>query len=107
MARTLAVALMACLVFVAACRGGTPAKVIRIGVDLPLSGAEGRVAGRDFDIILDRRSAIRRAVEMARPGDTVLLAGKGHERSMLTADGREPWDERAVAEEAIRELSRS
>ncbi|HAC46047.1 MAG TPA: hypothetical protein DCF65_08270 [Chloroflexi bacterium] len=43
MARTLAVALMACLVFVAACRGGTPAKVIRIGVDLPLSGAEGRV----------------------------------------------------------------
>ncbi|HEY8681439.1 MAG TPA: UDP-N-acetylmuramoyl-L-alanyl-D-glutamate--2,6-diaminopimelate ligase [Candidatus Dormibacteraeota bacterium] len=71
------------------------------------AGADGRVAGRDYDIILDRRAAIRRAVEMARPGDTVLLAGKGHERSMLTADGREPWDERAVAEEAIRELSRS
>jgi UDP-N-acetylmuramoyl-L-alanyl-D-glutamate--2,6-diaminopimelate ligase len=68
------------------------------------AGAEGRVAGRDFDIILDRRAAIRRAVEMARPGDTVLLAGKGHERSMLTAEGREPWDERAIAEEAIREL---
>jgi UDP-N-acetylmuramoyl-L-alanyl-D-glutamate--2,6-diaminopimelate ligase len=68
------------------------------------AGAEGRVAGRDFDIILDRRAAIRRAVEMARPGDTVLLAGKGHERSMITAAGREPWDERAIAEEAIREL---
>jgi UDP-N-acetylmuramoyl-L-alanyl-D-glutamate--2,6-diaminopimelate ligase len=68
------------------------------------AGAEGRVAGRDFDIILDRRAAIRRAVELARPGDTVLLAGKGHERSMLTAEGREPWDERAIAEEAIREL---
>jgi len=68
------------------------------------AGAEGRVAGRDFDIILDRRAAIRRAIEMARQGDTVLLAGKGHERSMLTAAGREPWDERAVAEEAIREL---
>jgi UDP-N-acetylmuramoyl-L-alanyl-D-glutamate--2,6-diaminopimelate ligase len=68
------------------------------------SGADGRVAGRDFDIILDRRAAIRRAVEMARPGDTVLLAGKGHERSMITAAGREPWDERAIAEEAIREL---
>jgi UDP-N-acetylmuramoyl-L-alanyl-D-glutamate--2,6-diaminopimelate ligase len=68
------------------------------------TGADGRVAGRDFDIILDRRAAIRRAVEMARPGDTVLLAGKGHERSMITAAGREPWDERAIAEEAIREL---
>jgi len=68
------------------------------------AGADGQVAGRDFDIILDRRAAIRRAVEMARPGDTLLLAGKGHERSMLTAAGREPWDERAVAEEAIREL---
>jgi UDP-N-acetylmuramoyl-L-alanyl-D-glutamate--2,6-diaminopimelate ligase len=69
------------------------------------AGADGRVAGRDYDIILDRRAAIRRAVEMARPGDTVLLAGKGHERSMLTAEGREPWDERAIAEEAIRELA--
>ena len=69
------------------------------------AGAEGKVAGRDFDIILDRRAAIRRAIEMALPGDTVLLAGKGHERSMLTAAGREPWDERAEAEAAIRELS--
>ena len=68
------------------------------------AGADGQVAGRDFDIILDRRAAIRRAVEMARPGDIVLLAGKGHERSMITAAGREPWDERAIAEEAIREL---
>ena len=68
------------------------------------AGAHGRVAGRDFDIILDRRAAIRRAVEMAGPGDIVLLAGKGHERSMLTAAGREPWDERAIAEETIRAL---
>jgi UDP-N-acetylmuramoyl-L-alanyl-D-glutamate--2,6-diaminopimelate ligase len=68
------------------------------------AGADGRVAGRDFDIILDRRAAIRRAVEMARPGDIVLLAGKGHERSMITGAGREPWDERAIAEEAIRQL---
>ncbi len=43
MARTLAVALVAGLVFVGACRGGTPAKVIRIGVELPLSGSEGQV----------------------------------------------------------------
>ena len=71
------------------------------------AGAEGKVAGRDFDIILDRRAAIRRAIEMALPGDTVLLAGKGHERSMITAAGKEPWDERAEAESAIRELART
>src|SRR5205807_975781 len=56
------------------------------------AGAEGRAAGRDFDIILDRRAAIQRAVEMAQPGDTILLAGKGHERSVLTAGGSEAWD---------------
>ena len=66
-------------------------------------GAEGLAAGRDYDIILDRRAAIRRVVAMAGPGDTILLAGKGHERSMITAAGREPWDERAEAEDAIRE----
>ncbi|WP_460334915.1 hypothetical protein [Actinoallomurus acanthiterrae] len=34
-------------------------------------------------MILDRRIAIRRAMEMARPGDVVVLAGKGPERTML------------------------
>ncbi|HEX6548918.1 MAG TPA: UDP-N-acetylmuramoyl-L-alanyl-D-glutamate--2,6-diaminopimelate ligase [Candidatus Dormibacteraeota bacterium] len=69
------------------------------------SGVVGRQPGRDYVTVLDRRTAIRRAIEMARPGDTVLLAGKGHERTMLTAAGREPWDERAEAEAAIRNLN--
>jgi UDP-N-acetylmuramoyl-L-alanyl-D-glutamate--2,6-diaminopimelate ligase len=68
-------------------------------------GASGRAPGRDYDIVLDRRAAIRRAMEVARPGDVVLLAGKGHERSMITAAGKEPWDERAEAEAALRELA--
>ena len=67
------------------------------------SGAEGRAPGRDYEVVLDRRAAIRRAIEIARTGDCVLLAGKGHERSMQTASGSEPWDERAEAESAIRE----
>jgi UDP-N-acetylmuramoyl-L-alanyl-D-glutamate--2,6-diaminopimelate ligase len=40
---------------------------------------------------------------LARRGDCVLLAGKGHERSMLLGTGAEPWDERAEAEAAISE----
>ncbi len=67
------------------------------------SGAEGKAPGRDFEVVIDRRAAIRRAIEIAQAGDTVLLAGKGHERSMRTARGSEPWDERAEAEAAIRE----
>jgi len=67
------------------------------------SGAEGKAPGRDFEVVIDRRAAIRRAIDLARPGDTLLLAGKGHERSMQMAGGPEPWDERAEAEAAIRE----
>src|SRR5438067_1844512 len=67
------------------------------------AGAEGKAPGRDFEVVIDRRAAIRRAIEVAQTGDTVLLAGKGHERSMRTARGSEPWDERAEAEAAIKE----
>jgi UDP-N-acetylmuramoyl-L-alanyl-D-glutamate--2,6-diaminopimelate ligase len=71
------------------------------------SGASGKAPGRDYEVVIDRRAAIRRAIEIAKPGDTVLLAGKGHERSMRTAHGPEPWDERAEAEAAIKERSGS
>lgn len=67
------------------------------------AGVSGKSPGRDYEVVIDRRSAIRRAIEIAHPGDTVLLAGKGHERSMRTAHGSEPWDERAEAEAAIKE----
>ena len=66
-------------------------------------GVEGKAPGLDYEIVIDRRAAIRRAIELARPGDCVLLAGKGHERTMRMASGSEPWDERAEAEAAIRE----
>ncbi|MGH7642055.1 MAG: UDP-N-acetylmuramoyl-L-alanyl-D-glutamate--2,6-diaminopimelate ligase [Candidatus Dormibacteria bacterium] len=52
----------------------------------------------------DRTRAVRLAIGGALAGDTVLLAGKGHERSILSASGAEPWDERGAAEAALREL---
>jgi UDP-N-acetylmuramoyl-L-alanyl-D-glutamate--2,6-diaminopimelate ligase len=70
------------------------------------AGVEGRAMPGDYTVILDRREAIRQAMRRARPGDVVLLAGKGHERTMRVASGSEPWDERAEAEAAIRELAR-
>jgi UDP-N-acetylmuramoyl-L-alanyl-D-glutamate--2,6-diaminopimelate ligase len=80
--------------------GEDPAEIAR----QVASGAGGRRLGEDYEIELDRRTAIRRALAAARPGDVVLLAGKGHERTMYVGEGQEPWDERAEAEAALREL---
>ncbi len=52
----------------------------------------------------DRRAAIRMALAEARPGDTVLIAGKGHEQGQIVGDARIPFDDRAVAEAELSEL---
>lgn len=62
----------------------------------------GRTEGSDFVRVPDRREAIRYGLEHAGPGDTVLLAGKATETTMVFADGAVPWDERAVARELLR-----
>jgi len=63
--------------------------------------AAGLRRGDDLQLIPDRRAAIAAAIARARPGDVVLLAGKGHERSILYAESDVPWDERRVAEECL------
>ena len=55
--------------------------------------------------IADRRSAIARAIELAEPGDVLVIAGKGHEQGQEFKDGRKvPFDDREVAREALRRL---
>jgi UDP-N-acetylmuramoyl-L-alanyl-D-glutamate--2,6-diaminopimelate ligase len=50
----------------------------------------------------DRRASIHRAIGLARPGDAVVIAGKGHERGQEFAGGRvEPFDDVEVAREAL------
>ena len=75
-------------------------------LDAIARGAEaaGRRRGHDLLLIADRRAAIAAAFDLARPTDIVLLAGKGHERSILGPDGPQPWDEAAVARELLRTL---
>ena len=60
-------------------------------------------AGPDAEREVDRRRAIALAVETAEPGDVVVIAGKGHEQGQEFENGRkEPFDDVAVAREAVR-----
>ena len=67
------------------------------------TGAEaaGAEAGKRLFCRTDRRDAIRLALDLARPGDCVLLAGKGHEASIIRGREKLPWDEAAVARELL------
>jgi UDP-N-acetylmuramoyl-L-alanyl-D-glutamate--2,6-diaminopimelate ligase len=64
--------------------------------------AAGAARGAALHLIPDRAEAVDFAIGHASAGDTVLLAGKGHERTIETGDGPVPWDERAEAEAAVR-----
>jgi UDP-N-acetylmuramoyl-L-alanyl-D-glutamate--2,6-diaminopimelate ligase len=60
------------------------------------AGMTGGGGGRPHYRIVDRRAAIGQALELAREGDTVLLAGKGHETYQVVGTTKEPFDEREV-----------
>ena len=66
--------------------------------------AQGVGAQRHLKIV-DRREAIRAALDEARPGDLVLLAGKGHEQYQVIGQTRVPFDERAIVREALGEAA--
>lgn len=66
--------------------------------------AEGGIEGETVFRIVDRAEAIAFAVSLARDEDTILLAGKGHERSIIIGSEKMPWNEAEVARAAIRQL---
>jgi UDP-N-acetylmuramoyl-L-alanyl-D-glutamate--2,6-diaminopimelate ligase len=55
-----------------------------------------------LEVELDRRAAIERAIEAAQDGDVVVIAGKGHEQGQEVAGVKHPFDDRAVARDALR-----
>ncbi|MBA2382594.1 MAG: UDP-N-acetylmuramoyl-L-alanyl-D-glutamate--2,6-diaminopimelate ligase [Chloroflexi bacterium] len=73
--------------------------------DIARGGEDGgKRRDRDLFLIADRPTAIAAAFERARPGDIVLLAGKGHEQSIIGPDGPRPYDERTAALAALAAL---
>jgi UDP-N-acetylmuramoyl-L-alanyl-D-glutamate--2,6-diaminopimelate ligase len=61
--------------------------------------------GRQHSVIVDRRGAIRTALSQAKEGDTVLIAGKGHETYQTIGTVSHPFDDRVVAKELLDELN--
>jgi len=81
-------------------RGEDPeliADMVETGIRPELSGS------KEFLRVLDRREAIRTAIEIARAGDLILIAGKGHERTQLEGDRKRPFHDPTVAGELLRE----
>ncbi|MGZ4631758.1 MAG: Mur ligase family protein, partial [Actinomycetes bacterium] len=64
-------------------------------------GAESVPGHGVVEVVPERRSAIRRAVQLAGPGDVVVIAGKGHEQGQEIAGVVHPFDDRTVLREAI------
>lgn len=66
----------------------------------------GIIEKSNFAVIPDRRKAIEATVAMARQGDIILLAGKGHETYEIKADGKSPFDEREILQEIYKNYER-
>ncbi|MBR2803133.1 UDP-N-acetylmuramoyl-L-alanyl-D-glutamate--2,6-diaminopimelate ligase [Candidatus Saccharibacteria bacterium] len=63
----------------------------------------GKTLNKDLFLELDRAKAIKLAIDKAKPGDIVLILGKGHEKSILRADGPHPFEDIKVAKKFIKQ----
>ena len=66
-----------------------------------MTGVREKIGNKAVDEIPDRRQAIFVAIAMAQPGDTVIIAGKGHEDYQILKDKTIHFDDREVAREAL------
>ena len=66
-----------------------------------LAGARGEGTGAEIREIGDRGAAIAAAIDWARPGDVVVVAGKGHETGQEVAGTVHPFDDRMRAAEEL------
>jgi UDP-N-acetylmuramoyl-L-alanyl-D-glutamate--2,6-diaminopimelate ligase len=71
-------------------------------------GAEkaGKVREKDLFVILDREEAIKKAISLARKDDIVLVLGKGHEKTILRAEGAVPFEDLKVVRKVLKKLTK-
>lgn len=65
----------------------------------------GKILNKDLFKELDRGKAIEMAIKMAKPGDLVLILGKGHEKTILRADGPHDFEDIKVAQKILAKLN--
>ena len=75
-----------------------PYEILR-AVEEGIKKTEGK-----YEVVENRREAIRRALEIAREGDVVVLAGKGHETYQEIMGVKRPFDEKVVVRELLAEM---
>lgn len=61
------------------------------------------VSEKNYWKILDRKNAIKKAVQLAKKGDTIVVLGKGAEQWQMFKDSKIPWDDRKIAREVLLE----
>jgi len=80
--------------------------IVEAGLDPIQESAARREDVNGYLVIPDRRRAIHLAIEIARPADVVLIAGKGHETYQIVGAERHPFDDRQEARHRLQELGR-
>ncbi|MBD3106825.1 UDP-N-acetylmuramoyl-L-alanyl-D-glutamate--2,6-diaminopimelate ligase [Bacillus sp. AGMB 02131] len=68
-----------------------------------LKDMEAGVAGKSYTTIIDRKEAIYASIKQAKPGDVIVIAGKGHETYQEIGKQRFDFDDRVIARQAIQE----
>ena len=66
---------------------------------------QGLKPGTSYEMVVDRRQAIRRGLTLARPQDVVVVAGRGHEPFQIWGNRKTPFLDRAVILEELKKLN--
>jgi len=74
--------------------------------DAIIDDIEAGMGDKRHERITDRHAAIQRAIEMARDGDIVLLAGKGHETYQIRGTTSYPFDEKEIVQQIVGETAK-
>lgn len=77
---------------------------VAILADVEAGIKQGLENGKGYEVIIDRKQAIAKALHVAQPRDIVIIAGKGHETYQILKDKTIDFDDREVARSVIREM---
>ena len=71
-------------------------------IDQVVAGVQNKIHKKTFFRISDRKEAIEKAINLAQPGDLVIVTGKGAEQFMICGAEKIPWDDREIVRDALK-----